>query len=67
MGSEAGLGIHHTPIRKREYCLPPYLFAKVVELATYVKASGLPAEQSINRAALTLKLTVQVMEVPVYV
>lgn len=44
-----------------------YLFAKVVELATYVKASGLPAEQSINRATLTLKLTVQVMKVLVYV
>lgn len=44
-----------------------YLFAKLVELTSYVKAAGLPAEQSINRATLTRKLTVQVMNVLVYV
>lgn len=48
-------------------CCLIYLFAEQVELTDFVKASGLPAEQSIGRAVLTLRPTIQVVTVLVYV
>lgn len=44
-----------------------YLFAKLEELTSYVKASGLSAERSVNRETLTLALTIQVLNVLVSV
>lgn len=44
-----------------------YLFAEQGDLTDYVKASGVPAEQSINRATLAVKLTIQVGDVLIHV
>lgn len=47
--------------RKSIVCRPVDLFAKLVEFTTYVKASEMSAEGSVNRATLIGKLTIQVI------
>lgn len=45
-------------MRKSIVCHPVDLFAKLVELTNYVKASEMSAKGSVNRATLTRKFTI---------